>query len=221
VPEAIDFERHPAGAPDPLPRGRHKLPLETVRANQRERLLRAMLESVGERGYEATTVPEVIAQARVSRNAFYELFTDKVDCFLVLCEELADQLLEETFRAVDVTDWRVAVRDGTRRYLAWWQARPLFARSYLLELPTAGTRALSHRNRQYDRFAERFALVAELARRQEPDLAPLRPHATLFLVTAITELVGSQLAARSADELTSLEDEIVWLIERLLAEGGR
>lgn len=218
VTEAIDFERDPGGAPDPLPRGRHKLPLETVRANQRERLLRAMLESVGEHGYEATTVPEVIARARVSRNAFYELFTDKVDCFLVLCEQLADQLLAETFRPVEASGWREAVREGGRRYLAWWRDRPLFARSYLLELPTAGTRALNQRHRQYERFAERFAAAAGLARRQEPNLPPLRPHATRFLVWAITELVGAEVAAGRAETLPALEDEIVWLIERLLAE---
>ena len=55
---------------EPLPRGRHKLGAEAVRASQRERLIRAMLETVAERGYEATTVPEVVARARVSRNAF-------------------------------------------------------------------------------------------------------------------------------------------------------
>src|SRR3954449_6066659 len=77
-----------------LPRGRHALPAEEVRASQRERLLAAMLESVGEHGYAATTVPAVVAGARVSRNAFYELFDDKTDCFLALCDELAGQLLD-------------------------------------------------------------------------------------------------------------------------------
>ena len=67
---------------EPLPRGRHKLGADTVRASQRERLIRAMLETVAEQGYEATTVPRVVARARVSRNAFYEFFDDKTSCFI-------------------------------------------------------------------------------------------------------------------------------------------
>src|SRR2546422_355315 len=35
-----------------------------------------MLECVGRDGYEATTVPQVVATARVSRNSFYEFFAD-------------------------------------------------------------------------------------------------------------------------------------------------
>ena len=50
--------------PEPLPRGRHKLDRDAVRASQRERLLRAMLQCVAADGYAATTVPRVAAAAR-------------------------------------------------------------------------------------------------------------------------------------------------------------
>lgn len=220
MPEAVDFEREPTD-PAPLPRGRHKLSLETVRRSQRRRLLRAMLEQVGEQGYEATTVAQVIAKARVSRNAFYALFTDKVDCFLALCDELGDQLLAETFGRGAAGDWLQSVRAGTERYLAWWQERPLFARAWLLELPTAGSRALAQRDRNFERFAEQFEMLAAWARREDPGLAPLSPNAARFLVSGITELVAAKVGAGQAAKLSSLEDEIVWLIERLLAEPSR
>jgi AcrR family transcriptional regulator len=203
---------------EPLPRGRHKLSADEVRESQRQRLLRAMLESVGERGYEATSVPQVVALAKVSRNAFYELFSDKLDCFLVLCQSLAQQLLEEVFRPRGFTDWHEAVRDGTRRYLEHWQSRPLFARAYLIELPTAGTPALEQRAQAYELFSRQFELLAAWARQQEPELAPLHPRATRFLVWSITELVTAEVAADRGGSLSSLEDEVVWLIERLLAE---
>jgi AcrR family transcriptional regulator len=203
---------------EPLPRGRHKLSPEEVRESQRQRLLRAMLESVGERGYEATSVPQVVALAKVSRNAFYELFSDKLDCFLVLCEAMAKQLLDEVFRPRGFTDRREAVRDGARRYLEHWQSRPLFARAYLIELPTAGTPALEQRARAYELFSRQFEVVAEWARQQEPELAPLHPRATRFLVWSITELVTAEVAADRGGSLLALEDEIVWLIGRLLAE---
>ncbi len=214
----IDFDGETAAALEPLPRGRHKLSPETVRESQRRRLLRAMLESVGEHGYEATSVPQVVALAKVSRNAFYELFDDKLDCFLRLCRELAQQLLEEVFAPRGFSGWREAVRDGAQRYLSHWQSRPLFARAYLIELPTAGTPALEQRAQAYELFSRQFEIVARWARRQEPDLAPLHPRATRFLVWSITELVSAEVAADRGDSLMTLEDEIVWLTERLLAE---
>jgi AcrR family transcriptional regulator len=55
---------------------------EEVARNQRTRLYGAMIESVAERGYEATTVAHVIGLAGVSRRAFYELFPNKQQCFL-------------------------------------------------------------------------------------------------------------------------------------------
>jgi AcrR family transcriptional regulator len=214
----IDLESDTISELGPLPRGRHNLSAEAVRESQRQRLLRAMLESVGERGYDATSVPQVVALAKVSRNAFYELFKDKLDCFLVLCESLAEQLLEEVFGPRGFTDWREAIRDGAQRYLRHWQSRPLFARAYLIELPTAGQRALEQRAQAYELFSQQFELVAAWARQQDPELAPLHPRAARFLVWSITELVTAEVAADRGDSLMGLEDEIVWLIERLLAE---
>lgn len=218
VTGAIDFEGDTAQEVTPLPRGRHKLSASTVRESQRRRLLRAMLESVADHGYDATSVPQVVARARVSRNAFYELFNDKLECFLALCEELSEQLLQETFAGATGTNWRDALRDGAGRYLRWWQARPLFSRAYLVELPHAGPRAIAHRDRAYDLFRERFDLLAGWARQQETGLAELQPTATRFVVWAITELVAAEVAAGRTEELPVLEDEIVWLVERLLAE---
>ena len=55
---------------------------DEVARNQRTRLYGGMIESVAQRGYQATTVAHVIGLAGVSRRAFYELFTNKEQCFL-------------------------------------------------------------------------------------------------------------------------------------------
>jgi AcrR family transcriptional regulator len=215
--EELDLEsgHAPAG---PLPRGRHKLSTEAVRASQRARLLRAMLQSVADRGYDATTVPEVVAAARVSRNAFYALFEDKLDCFLALCEELVDQLIEVTFKPAGGSDWDIALRDGTRRYLEWWGRRPRLSRAFLIELPTAGPAGLELRERAFERFRRQFDGLANLARRQDPGLSPLRPTATRLLVGAVTQLVAEEVAAGRTAGLLDLEDDVIWLVTRLIAE---
>src|ERR1041384_2539856 len=49
---------------------------------KRERILQGMLKAVGTHGYERTTVQDAIAEAGVYRQAFYDSFTDKEDCYL-------------------------------------------------------------------------------------------------------------------------------------------
>jgi AcrR family transcriptional regulator len=201
---------------EPLPHGRHKLAASDVLASQRERLLRGMLECVGELGYESTTVPVVVATARVSRNAFYELFTDKVDCFIAACDEAADELLGELYALGGDRGWIDLVRAGVQLYLSWWQERPAFSRAYFVGLPTAGERALRQRDRQYARFRVMFEAIGELARREQPDLAPLSPLAPRVLVLATTELIAEEVRAGRTDRLTELEDGLVTLTVQLL-----
>lgn len=210
-----DVNAEPGAVPKALPRGRHNLSAEVVRASQRSRLLTAMLELVAEQGYEATTVPSVVARARVSRNAFYSLFGDKTDCFLALCDQLANDVLDDISRPTEDT-WLEALRAGTTRYLRWWQERPAFARTYFAELPSAGPRAFAQRDRQYARFRSMFAGLATWAREQEPGLPPLRPLATRTIVVAVTELVAEEVRAGRTGELAALDDEIRELIVLLL-----
>jgi AcrR family transcriptional regulator len=174
-----------------------------------------MLELVGEQGWEATTVPEVVARARVSRNAFYALWRDKTDCFIALCDELTDAMFRDISRP-EGDDWMASLRSGVRRYLEWWQERPAFSRTYFVELPLAGRRALDQRDRQYPRFRTLFDQLAGWARAQDPALPPLRPLATRAVVLSVTELVAEEVRAGRADKLEELEEELVALIATLL-----
>lgn len=203
-----------------LPRGRHKLSPDAVRESQRARIVRAMLECVGRNGYEATTVPVVVATARVSRNAFYELFEDKADCFLAVCDEIAEELLGELLAFVAEPDWLQAMREGTRRYLRWWQERPTFSSAYLVSLPTVGERALRQRERQYAAFRAMFTDLGRRARAEQPELGPLSDLAPRFLVLATTELVAEEVRAGRTAHLTDLSDEIALLGIRLLADDA-
>jgi AcrR family transcriptional regulator len=203
--------------PQPLPRGRHKLPPHVVRASQRERLLQAMLDSVAEHGYEATTVPEVVAAARVSRNAFYELFDDKLACFLALCDEAASEMLDALFaQRAQADDWVSALRAGAGVYLRWWREHPAFSRAYFVELPTAGPRAIEQRDHQYARFREMFSALGAWARAQDPELAPLDPLVPRLLVVSTTEIVAEEVRAGRVDRLPELAPQLVGVMLRLL-----
>jgi AcrR family transcriptional regulator len=211
-PEELLLEDAPV-----LPRGRHNLSTAEVRSSQRARLLAAMLELVGERGYAATTVPDVVARARVSRNAFYDLFEDKLDCFLALADELAEQVLAQLVDT-GAADWVSALRAGLRRYLSWWQQRPVWTRAYLVELPAAGPRALEQRDRQYARFIAMFEALAAWARREQPSLPPLRAVHARMIVLVVTELVAERVRHGDTAKLMELEPDVLYLIVLLLAD---
>ena len=55
---------------------------EEIERNQRSRLYGAMIESVAQRGYEATTISHLLGLAGVGRRRFYTLFANKEECFL-------------------------------------------------------------------------------------------------------------------------------------------
>jgi AcrR family transcriptional regulator len=72
-----------------------------VTANQRERLIAAMGEIVGENGYASTTVSDVIAHAGVSRKAFYQHFANKQECFLAAYDKVVAEVRREIARAYE------------------------------------------------------------------------------------------------------------------------
>jgi AcrR family transcriptional regulator len=203
---------------EPLPRGRHKLDPEQVRGSQRRRISRAMLEVVAEHGYEAATVAMVVAAARVSRNAFYEFFTDKSDCFLTVSNELNEELLEVVLAAGEEDDWVTAVRRGTAAYLDWWQRHAAFARAYFTGFAELGASAVAQRQAAYEPFVAMFTELGRLAREQQPELGSLPPIVPRALVFAITEIVSDEIRAGRADQLPGLGEQLVWLIVRMLAD---
>jgi AcrR family transcriptional regulator len=72
---------------------------DEVARNQRTRLYGAMIESIAQRGYKATTVAHVIALAGVSRRAFYELFSNKEQCFLATYDIVVARARKRTLDA--------------------------------------------------------------------------------------------------------------------------
>jgi len=73
---------------------------------RRRRIAEAALALFATRGYNATSVEEVVAAAKVSKSAFYEHFESKEDCFRVLLEQEGGELVAAV---------RLAARDGSIR----------------------------------------------------------------------------------------------------------
>ncbi len=122
-----------------MPRGRHGLPRELVARSQRERLLAAVVRVTAQNGYEATSVADILEEAGVGRESFYELFEDKKDCLLAAHGILVDDL-EATVKAAYSTPgpWVEQVRHGLAAMLDWFATDPAAARVMIVELAAVG-----------------------------------------------------------------------------------
>ena len=178
-----------------------------------------MLDLVGDSGWSETTVPQVVAAARVSKNAFYELFEDKVDCYLAAVDEEVGELLA-ALRTPPAADWRATLEHGMAVYLRWWQDRPRSARAYLVELPEAGARAVEQRERAYRALERVFARLAQQIREERPGLEPVAAVALRALVHAITEDVAREVREGRVDRLDERAADLRWLVVRLLADDA-
>jgi AcrR family transcriptional regulator len=198
---------------DRLPSGRHHLTREDVQRSQRGRLLVAMLQSVGDRGYATTTVGDVVAIAAVSRTTFYEQFIDKEACFLAAFNFGVEHMLSRMGEAWERHDagagWRARLRSDLTAYLDALASEPAFAISLHVEVLAAGPAALEQRAQMLGLFATRTARLNELARTEEPDLPELPPEVFALHTGGLDELIRDRLRTQPPDTLPALAEPVL------------
>jgi AcrR family transcriptional regulator len=120
--------------------GGHPLRREVVVHHQRERILVATIDLIGERGYRAVTVAQIVKAAGVSRLKFYEAFSSKEDAFLAALDAALAELAGKVRMACEAAGERPAERleAGVAAALGLLAARPRLARAAVLEAPLLG-----------------------------------------------------------------------------------
>ncbi|HEY2478108.1 MAG TPA: TetR/AcrR family transcriptional regulator [Solirubrobacterales bacterium] len=192
--------------PPRLPRGRHGLSREAVARSQRERLLDAAARVAAARGYEATTVADILAEAGVGRESFYELFDDRRACVLAAHQVLLDDLVERVRAAyTGPGQWVDRCRAALRALLDWFAADPALGRFLLVELAAVGPEFHERFEAGFDRFVE--VIDSELPD-DLPDPKPL--PATRLAVGAAISRVYSEVAAGHTEELPGLLPQLTY-----------
>ena len=183
----------------------------------RDRLVLGMVAAVAERGYAATTITDVVRQARVSRRTFYEHFDDKEACFLAAYDAVADAVLADIAGAASETaGWEERILAGVRAYLRALAAAPEVARVFTVEILSAGPSALARRRAVLRRFAAHIqGQVAEAIAGGAPT-RPLSDAAALALVGAIHELVLATLEEGRGDALPALDRDLADTLSAVL-----
>jgi TetR/AcrR family transcriptional regulator len=186
--------------------------LNTVSENapkksQHERLLAAMTHLASSKGYGETNIADLAARAGVSRQTFYELFTDKQACFLSAYEQAAERVLKEIQAIVAAGDWWEIPARVAQAILTQADEDPETAWLFYVE-SLAATRMGTGRRRtlkQFESFSEAF-LDRAPADGLTLDVPPLA------LLGGIRSIVASRLRTNASDLLPGLaEDLVAWM----------
>ncbi|HEU4598178.1 MAG TPA: TetR family transcriptional regulator [Solirubrobacterales bacterium] len=165
-----------------------------------------MLEAVGTKGYERTTVEDVIKGAGLYRQAFYDSFQDKEDCYLQAIDAgsaWAELAMREA--AAGATTWRGQLRGALAGLLRFLDEQPEIGRALLVEVHAAGQGAVERRTEAM----ERAAAMIDLAREESDAAAPEISAAAV--VAGILAVLHTRLAGQQADDFVRLLPELMYL----------
>lgn len=173
---------------------------------RRQRILQGMLEAVGTQGYERTTVQDALIAAGVYRQAFYNSFSDKEDCYLQALDAGAAWLeLAMRDAAAGEVGWRGRLRGALSGLLRFLDEQPKVGRALLVEVHAAGPAAVAKRTEAMARAAS----MMDLARGESDDSAPA--ISAEAVVAGILAVLHSRLASDQTSGYILLLPELMYL----------
>lgn len=173
---------------------------------KRERILQGMLEAVGRQGYEKTTVQDAISAAGLYRQAFYDSFEDKEDCYLQAIDA-GSAWAELAMRnaATGEATWRGQLRGALSGLLRFLDEKPEIGRALLVEVHAAGAKAVGKRTEAM----ERAAVMMDRARGESDGAAPA--ISAEAVVAGILAVLHVRLSADQTTGFLSLLPELMYL----------
>lgn len=157
----------------------------------RRRLLDGLAASIGERGYRATTVADIVRHARTSKRTFYDQFASKEQCFVELLHADNERLGEDIRAAVDPdADWVQQIRQAVEAYVSHIESRPAVTLSWIRELPSLGTAARPMQRRGLELLTSLLVDLSGSAGFRRADLPPLTPALAVILLGGLRELTA-------------------------------
>ena len=168
---------------------------------RRGRIAGAALSLFATRGYHATSVEEIVAEARVSKSAFYEFFSSKEDCFRELLEQEGGALIHEVLTAAaSGHDHHERLRLGITTFVRSCFERSSVARLLIVESVGLSQGVDEVRHELQSRFADAVAEEVRHAMGHDPFYADKDPKVFgRAVVGAVNDTVGYFLTHPGAD----------------------
>lgn len=183
---------------------------EDVARNQRARLYGAMIESISQRGYQATTVAHVIGLAGVSRRAFYELFPNKEECFLATYDIVVARARKRVLEAwVGERGWANRLHAACKALLDDAAEHPNGPRLVLVDSLGIGPRCRERMQLASLTFERLVSSAFQVA----PDGVGFPRLTSRGIVGGVRHVVSTRMLAHRERELYTLTDELLDWIE--------
>jgi AcrR family transcriptional regulator len=187
------------------------LPKAYAVRSERERLLEAMIRLAALKGYEATTVEDVLDAAQVSRETFDRLFGDKETCFLESYDAVVDVLVAHMSTAYEVAaaePWPRRVVAALRALVELLATEADIARMAMVEV-TAGGEAARIR---YRAALGRFIPFFEGGREFSPRGRELPADTAPFAIGGATSMIFDEVRAGRGPELVGILPDLAFVV---------
>lgn len=161
---------------------------------------------MGTNGYERTAVEDAIRSAGLYRQAFYDCFQDKEDCYLQALEggfAEAEQAMRQA--VAGSSGWRDRLRGALRGLLRFLDQQPNVGRALLVEVHAAGEPAVERRTEAMEKAVK----MIDLAREESEGAAPA--ISAEAIVAGILAVLHTRLTAQQTEGFERLLPELMYL----------
>jgi AcrR family transcriptional regulator len=167
------------------------------------RLIRdALVAVVGEKGYKATELSDVLQRAGADADEFHRHWPDLEDCFFEIWQGYKQAFFDVTREGFASADnWRDGMRAAAWRFGRFLQEDEVRARLFLIEFNYAGERVRASRDVVMAQYAELIHRGNEI---KPPDLPPVPHTQAEALIGAIWEGAVSRVLTGKFDEFPEL-----------------
>jgi AcrR family transcriptional regulator len=188
-----------------------QLPPAYVVRSERERVLEAMVRMAAAKGYEATTVADVVEFAGVTQESFDEMFESKESCFLEAYEAVFDVLVAHVtaaFEAATGEPWPEQIAAGLGALVDLLSTEADIARLAMVEVTAAGDDA----RERYRTMLTRFTPFLEEGRTYSGQGEELPADTARFAVGGATSMIFDEVRAGRGPELKRILPDLVFAV---------
>jgi AcrR family transcriptional regulator len=173
---------------------------------QRGRLMAAMVDSVADVGYQATTVVDLIDRAGVSRKSLYKHFAGKEECFLATYEVISAENTRKLAEAYNKAEgWPDRAQAAITALCETAAENPGSLRLATVEIGAIGPAGLELRERAGERYQQFIADAIELA----PGEGRISPMAAKAIVGGLTRILHGRASTGQRARLMALVPDLV------------